>query len=184
MISLDIFPLYGIGYLLKGVSFRKKMNMNDGTPFVKGLISAVTGLVRTAASAVRTCLVDRYVDISGRASRAEFWTFEVFRTIVSILCLGNVLPVLAGSPAGVVPWVAVALFAAPLALIPPTISVGMRRFRDAGLLPGLYPVIWFMVVYLSSAKAGTARSFICLIAVLALVIAAAMPSRQPAEKSA
>lgn len=167
------------------------MNMNDGTPFVKGLISAVTGQVRTAASAVRTaasvvrtCLVDRYVDISGRASREEFWTFEVFRTIVSMLCLGNVLPVLARSPAGVVPWAAVALFAAPLALIPPTISVGMRRFRDAGLLPGLYPVIWLMVVYLSSAQAGTARSFICLIAVVALVIAASMPSRQLAEKRA
>ncbi len=74
----------------------------------------------------------QYISASGRATRAEYWWFFLFTSLVYIVILGIGL---LGAMAGGASWsnlsitlVVISLFV----LLPPTISVLIRRLHDAG----------------------------------------------------
>ncbi len=88
-------------------------------------------------TAVRTCLQQKYADFNGRASRSEFWWFFLFTVLV-----GQVASILDGAVGGSSPsanWYdpKFTLFASivNLAFLLPSLSVGVRRLRDAGKSP-------------------------------------------------
>jgi uncharacterized membrane protein YhaH (DUF805 family) len=93
--------------------------------------------------AVRTCLQDKYVTFSGRASRSEFWWFMLFLFLVLIafvaifLLFGGLGAMQSGnadalfSGAFAIVTIAGGLFW--LATVLPTISVIVRRFHDINI---------------------------------------------------
>ncbi len=73
--------------------------------------------------AVETCLLKKYADFSGRATRSEYWYFALCYFVVStiISAIDKVIPALNGIPSMIF----------SLALLVPTLSVGVRRMHDA-----------------------------------------------------
>lgn len=88
---------------------------------------------------IRVCL-QKYADFKGRASRAEYWWFYLFSTLL-MMALGIVSDTLST--------------VASFALLLPNLSVTARRLHDRDLsgwwmlLPltiiGIIPFIWFML---------------------------------------
>src|SRR5262245_59397397 len=86
--------------------------------------------------AVKTCLMQKYVDFKGRASRSEFWWFFLFQIIVCIVAavIHPLLQVVVG-----------------LGLLLPSISAGVRRLHDTGrsgwwILLGLIPLVGLVLI--------------------------------------
>jgi uncharacterized membrane protein YhaH (DUF805 family) len=77
-------------------------------------------------TAIKTCF-QKYATFTGRASRSEFWWFALFTFLVSA-ALGMVSQTLQG------------LFS--LAVLVPSIAVGVRRLHDIGKSG------WFMLIWL------------------------------------
>ena len=89
----------------------------------------------TFSTSVVTCF-RKYVTFSGRASRSEFWWFQLFQVLV-IVCLTVVWETIA--PLG------------ELVLLLPGLAVGCRRLHDTGrtgwwLLLVLVPVIGWIIL--------------------------------------
>jgi len=90
-------------------------------------------------TSVKTCLLEKYAQFEGRATRPEFWWFALFCLIVGVV-------------ADVVfrHWVVLLI---NLALLVPSLSVGARRLHDIGKtgwlqLLWLIPVIgWAILIY-------------------------------------
>lgn len=88
-------------------------------------------------TAVITCLT-KYVDFTGRASKAEFWWFFLFQIVVSVV-LSMVLSLIGTISA--------------LALLLPGLGAGVRRLHDIGksgwwILVGLIPIVgWLIAIY-------------------------------------
>lgn len=82
---------------------------------------------RSFPEAIRVCL-SKYLTFRGRASRSEYWWFYLFTMLA-----GNILPLI-GVMLGVVlgPVVAILLGILYLALMPPLLSVNVRRLHDVG----------------------------------------------------
>ena len=103
---------------------------------------------------VRLCL-NRYVQFSGRAPRAEYWYFVLFTVLVGIGAQILDAALLNGS----------AVFAplANLALFLPGLAVGVRRLHDRDRsgwwwLIGLIPVVGAIVLIVWFASRGTRGS--------------------------
>ncbi|MCY6382820.1 DUF805 domain-containing protein [Hoeflea prorocentri] len=107
----------------------------------------------TFTQSVRT-VFSNYVNFSGRATRPEFWWWTLFVFVLSLVLevvdgvviaplLGfTVFAQEAGSPLGTI---------AALALLLPSLAVGVRRLHDIGrsgwwLLIILIPIIGFLVL--------------------------------------
>lgn len=78
--------------------------------------------------AISTCF-KKYCDFSGRATRAEFWWFQLFTFLLSLIPIVN--------------------FIAWLALLLPSIAVNVRRMHDLGkgggwIFIGLIPLVGFI----------------------------------------
>ena len=90
--------------------------------------------------AVRTCLLRKYADFGGRASRGEYWFFVLFAALVT---LGAVLGVFAAGagphPPAVLPFVTPFV---GLVLAVPTLAVTVRRLHDTGRSGWWYVVGW------------------------------------------
>lgn len=119
------------------------------------------------ATAVKTCL-SKYAVFQGRASRAEFWWFELFMflvpvvvSIISALLLGNMMTEVVSENAGPMGhgwgmmWgvhsVGILPHLISLALVLPNLAVSVRRLHDVGrsgwwLLIAFVPVIGFLVL--------------------------------------
>lgn len=86
-------------------------------------------------TSIRTCF-QKYADFSGRAQRSEFWWFALFSFVTSLILqavdLAIGLPIL-GS-----------LFA--LAVLLPSIAVGVRRLHDRDMVGWWYLLIFVPVV--------------------------------------
>ena len=96
-------------------------------------------------AAVKTCL-QKYADFSGRAGRPEFWWFFVAQVGAYI-----VASLLGG-------WV---YYLVMLALLLPSIAVGVRRLHDTGktgwlMLIALVPLLGALVVLYLAAQPGDA----------------------------
>lgn len=108
----------------------------------------------TMMQAVRRCF-ERYVTVSGRARRAEFWWFTLFNVVV-----GFVLGVLDGLIFGYRGPVAQPLSTLySLAVLLPSLAVAVRRLHDTGrsgwwLLLFLVPLIGALVLLFFYATAG------------------------------
>lgn len=67
-------------------------------------------------TAVKTCVLEKYMDFNGRARRSEYWWFCLASFLVSIVI-------------GSIPYVG---FIAGLALLLPGLAVDVRRLHDVG----------------------------------------------------
>jgi uncharacterized membrane protein YhaH (DUF805 family) len=90
-------------------------------------------------TSVKTCLMEKYADFEGRASRPEFWWFVLFCFIVH--AIGDII---------FRHWI---MGLVSLALFVPSIAVGSRRLHDLGKsgwlqLLWLIPIIgWIILIY-------------------------------------
>ena len=76
--------------------------------------------------AVRVCLT-KYADFSGRARRSEYWWFVVFTAVVTTIA--SVIDALLGTQFG---RTGLLQGLATLALLLPSLAVGIRRLHDVG----------------------------------------------------
>lgn len=98
--------------------------------------------------------IQRYVDITGRSSRTEFWMFALINIVLAILALflDNLLNI--NFVRGRISFGPIYILYALFALIP-GITVAVRRLHDTSrsglyLLIGLIPIvgsIWLLVLY-------------------------------------
>ena len=99
----------------------------------------------TFSDSIRTCLAN-YATFSGRASRSEYWWFQLF--VFLVVCVAGVI---SEQLAGI----------AQLLLLLPGLAAGCRRLHDTGrtgwwLLLLLVPVIGWIILfifYVESSKA-------------------------------
>lgn len=121
-------------------------------------------------TAVRTCLQQKYADFNGRASRPEFWWFFLFTWIVGQISSAIDGVFNGGAHLFTSNWSEprFTLFntIANLVFFLPSLSVGVRRLRDAGKSPWnlawvFLPIIgWIiLIVQLASASAAEAPPF-------------------------
>jgi uncharacterized membrane protein YhaH (DUF805 family) len=101
--------------------------------------------------AINTCLVKKYFTFSGRATRSEFWWFQLFITLVYFISISvgfffmENLNIEEGMP--IIFGTTVAL------LVIPTLAVQVRRLHDVGrsgwfLLISLIPYIGGFVLFI------------------------------------
>jgi uncharacterized membrane protein YhaH (DUF805 family) len=95
--------------------------------------------------AVRTCL-DKYADLTGRATRSEFWWFFLFLWLV--LIVADITDSVLGTHFGTVGLIEILAF---LALVVPLVAVAGRRLHDTSrtawwLLLSLVPLVGAVVL--------------------------------------
>ena len=93
------------------------------------------------ATSINTCLVKKYADFSGRASRSEYWFYSLFVIILSIVSLiidTMILyyPIEDNGPINLILIVGTTL---------PSIAVGARRLHDVGK-SGWWQLIIFTII--------------------------------------
>lgn len=98
--------------------------------------------------AVRVCL-SKYADFSGRARRSEYWWFVVFTAVVTTVA--SVIDALIGTGFGATGLVQAL---ASLALLLPSLAVGVRRLHDVGqtgwwVLLVIIPVLGALILILA-----------------------------------
>ncbi|MBA2355266.1 MAG: DUF805 domain-containing protein [Acidobacteria bacterium] len=89
-----------------------------------------------------------YADFSGRSARPEYWTFVLVNVLV--LCVLMVLELAMGLGGAEGPGVLSLIFL--VAIVVPSVAVGVRRLHDTGrsgwwLLVGLIPLIGGIAVF-------------------------------------
>ena len=72
----------------------------------------------TFPDALRTVLLEKYIDFSGRAPRSEYWWFVLFVAVVNVVMGRFGTDLIA--------------FVVSMALLIPSIAVAIRRFHDIG----------------------------------------------------
>ncbi|HEY3115437.1 MAG TPA: DUF805 domain-containing protein [Chloroflexota bacterium] len=102
-------------------------------------------------TAIRTSF-NKYATFTGRAARAEFWYFALFRLIVAIVAgiLDNAI-FRGASPLGAI---------TSLALLLPSLAVSVRRLHDLDksgwwVLIGFIPVVGWIVLLIWNVNRGT-----------------------------
>ncbi len=96
-------------------------------------------------TAIETCLLKKYKDFSGRASRSEYWYFFLFYILVNIV-LNIAIAILP-------PTIAMLLMAVVMfGFILPTLAVAVRRLHDIDksgwfLLLSIIPLINLVLLY-------------------------------------
>jgi uncharacterized membrane protein YhaH (DUF805 family) len=106
-----------------------------------------------------TDVIKKYAVFSGRARRKEFWMFTLFSVIISIII--SILDRLFGLTYGSGNTSGVLSTIYSLAVLLPSIGVGIRRLHDTGrtgwwLLINLVPCIGFIVYIVFAAQEGNA----------------------------
>ena len=100
--------------------------------------------------AVKTCLVEKYCTFSGRATRSEFWWFQLFTFLAMFISVGisALLMESLDSEGGMVICIVTYIL-----LLIPNFSVIVRRLHDVGksgwfLLIGLIPYIGAFILFI------------------------------------
>lgn len=95
---------------------------------------------RTFGEAIKVCF-QKYVDFNGRASRSEYWYFQLFYLIVYIGTL-----TLGAAFADVAPFISISViviyFIFIFAAFLPALAVTVRRFHDIG-----QSGLWLLLIY-------------------------------------
>lgn len=122
----------------------------------------------TFSEAVKICLTKKYFSFAGRASRAEYWYFELF----SYLFFVTLYYLDMWEETGIVfAWFYALL---SLALVPPDLAVTARRLHDINL--SAWWILIFVLpvaasfLFLFSGSPGTAGVFFFLAAIGRLVL--------------
>ncbi len=94
-------------------------------------------------TAVKTCLVEKYVKFDGRASRSEFWWFYLACFIIN--SVAGVIAQALGDTSGILSLIVC------LALLLPSLGAGCRRLHDVNKsgwlqLLLLIPIIGFIIL--------------------------------------
>lgn len=130
--------------------------------------------------AVRTCLKEKYITFSGRASRSEYWYFILFYFLVS-LGVGLLFFVFGGSAqfdntssgfSGVFAVFGIIYFLFAIGTFLPMIAVVVRRFHDVNLSG------WW---YLGGIIAGVIP-FVGILATIAIVVVTVLKGTSGANK--
>ena len=79
----------------------------------------------TFSEAIKTCLVDKYVTFSGRATRSEYWYFFLFYYFLTF-CLSFIV----GFSQSDLALAVIGLLCLPILL--PSLAVTVRRLHDTG----------------------------------------------------
>jgi uncharacterized membrane protein YhaH (DUF805 family) len=98
--------------------------------------------------AIRTCL-QKYVDFTGRARRSEYWFFFLFSALAGLV--GAILDAIFGLRSGIYSGTGPIEGLIHLALLLPSLAVGVRRLHDTGrsgwwLLIGLIPIVGWIIL--------------------------------------
>lgn len=100
--------------------------------------------------AVKTCLVEKYCTFSGRATRSEFWWFQLFTFLAMFISVGisALLMESLDSEGGIVIYVVTWIL-----LLIPNLSVIVRRLHDVGksgwfILIGLIPYLGAFILFI------------------------------------
>lgn len=80
----------------------------------------------TFSEAIKTCLVDKYVTFSGRATRSEYWYVVLFGYLLALLIV--LLGMMVDSPELIIGLSSVL----SLILLLPGLAVCIRRLHDTG----------------------------------------------------
>lgn len=133
----------------------------------------------TFVESIKTCLLQKYISVQGRASRSEYWWFALFSYVVNFVC--SFLPLIS--------------IVVSLALIIPSITVAVRRCHDLGktgwliLAPAagiiLGALIMCTAIYTQSESMLSAGSIILILGALggvAISIYFIFPGTQGANK--
>lgn len=96
-------------------------------------------------------VLNKYIEFSGRASRSEFWSFVLFSVI------GNIITGILDEVLGTVAAINL-LFS--LAILLPSIAVGVRRLHDIDrsgwwLLLSFIPIVGWLVLLYFNVQKGT-----------------------------
>ena len=103
-------------------------------------------------SSIKTCIAKKYADFNGRASRSEYWWFQLFYIIVTFVAvMFDAMYIDNAQTMGPVELIAT------LGLLLPALSVTARRLHDVGrsgwwmlifiTVIGLIPlIIWYVSV--------------------------------------
>ena len=117
-----------------------------GVGFLSAGVTAVLELPRVSfIEAVQTCL-RKYFDFNGRATRAEFWWFFLFESIISGIAWGI------DTATGSMGYLELLVF---LAFLFPGVAVGARRLHDINksgwwqlsgilLIPYILLIVWWI----------------------------------------
>lgn len=113
----------------------------------------------TFSESIKTCLTKKYFTINGRATRAEYWWFQLFVHLLIFAPFLAIMPFVEES-SGVVPIVIFVGLLAALLLVP-KFCVTIRRLHDAGLsgwcflvnlIPYVGGIILFVMTLMGSDK--------------------------------
>ena len=103
-------------------------------------------------TAVKTCILQKYMDFNGRARRSEYWWFMLFYLGANFVCNTIDAFALGGLPIfGIILW---------LGLLLPSLGVAIRRLHDTDrsgwwLLIMLIPLIGVVVLIVFMCLRGT-----------------------------
>ncbi|MBO4530336.1 MAG: DUF805 domain-containing protein [Paludibacteraceae bacterium] len=108
----------------------------------------------------KSCITTNYANFSGRARRKEFWHFALINFIIC-LPLGIIVNILqrTGEPGGSFMLAAIIILIIALALVIPSLAVGVRRLHDINksgwwMLINLVPYVGSFILLYFYAKAG------------------------------
>ncbi len=111
----------------------------------------------------KNILTNKYAEFKGRANRKEFWYFMAIMIAINIA-----FSILTSALGGVafLKWTILVIQALiTLALLVPSIAVGVRRMHDIGkgggwVLINMVPIIgsiWFLILTIKESEPGTNR---------------------------
>lgn len=108
-------------------------------------------------------ITNKYAQFNGRADRAEFWQFILVYLLISIAL--SVLMSLFGKVMFLSMIFIILNFIVMLALLIPSLAVGVRRLHDIGKAGGwifinLIPIIgfiWFVILTIKESEPGSNR---------------------------
>ena len=103
-----------------------------------------------------------YARFSGTATRAEYWSFQIYFIVVFFLLIVIFLPL-------------ALLFA--LGSLLPMFAVGNRRFTSAGMPKGLYPGLIALGIILNGAR----QPLLSTVLELAIAVIACLPAKVDAS---
>ena len=105
-------------------------------------------------------VLKKYAEFSGRARRKEYWMFFLFNFIISIILAIVDVMVLGSSGDGSNPSIGMLGLIYALAVLVPSLAVGVRRLHDIGrtgwwLLIAFIPVVGVIVLLIFTVMDST-----------------------------
>ena len=115
----------------------------------------------TLVESLRVCLVDKFATAVGRASRSEYWWFQLCLLVVTVAWPSPFSDPGTGDLPGLPSMTSVVVFLiVVLALLVPASAVTIRRLHDIDksglwLLLGLVPLVGTILILVYTCRAGT-----------------------------